>query len=168
MNANRRGRRSILRTIFSPPATETTKDSSSPTPLPGVAVRLRGSLQLRHVDAGSCNGCEVEIASAFAPTYDVGRFGARLVASPRHADGLLITGVVTRNMLGPLVRALAATPQPNVIVACGDCAVNGGIFANAYGVASPLDDLVNPDVRITGCPPHPDDIVHALRTITGL
>jgi Ni,Fe-hydrogenase III small subunit len=89
-------------------------------PLAGV----RGSLQIRHVDAGSCNGCEVEISGAFGPVYDVERFGARLVASPRHADALLVTGVVTRNMADPLRRTVEATPRPRVVIACGDCALN--------------------------------------------
>ncbi|MHB1208800.1 MAG: NADH-quinone oxidoreductase subunit B family protein [Acidimicrobiales bacterium] len=158
----------MVRTIFSRPVTETTSGPPPIKPPSTTSVDLRGSLQLRHVDTGSCNGCELEIASAFAPAYDAARFGARLVASPRHADGLLITGVVTRNMYGPLVRALSATPQPSVIVACGDCAVNGGIFASAYGVASRLDDVVEPDVRIEGCPPHPDEIIRALRSLTEL
>src|SRR6478735_7345566 len=90
---------------------------------PKAAV-LRGSVQLRHVDAGSCNGCEIEIASAFGPVYDVERFGARLVASPRHADALLVTGPVTRNMAQPLRNTLEATPAPRVVIACGDCARN--------------------------------------------
>lgn len=129
--------------------------------------RFPGSLQLRHVDAGSCNGCEIEIASAFGPVLDAGRFGAGLVASPRHADGLLVTGVVTRNMAGPLQKTFAATPQPRVVVACGDCAVDGGMFADAYGVAGPLDEHVPVDVRIPGCPPDPSAIVEALRGLTG-
>ena len=129
--------------------------------------QLFGSLQLRHIDVGSCNGCEIEIGSALRPHYDVQRFGARLVASPRHADGLLVTGVVTHNMAGPLRQTLAALPQPHLIVACGDCAVNGGIFTDASGVASLLDDVVTIDVRIPGCPPHPTAIVQALRSLTG-
>ena len=160
--------RSILRSILSAPVTEANNESAPPKPPSAAAVRLRGSLQLRHVDAGSCNGCELEITSAFGPVYDAPQFGARLVASPRHADGLLITGVVTRNMYGPLVRALDATPLPSVVVACGDCAINGGIFAGAYGVASSVDDLVEPDVRVEGCPPHPEAIIRALRSLTGL
>jgi len=86
----------------------------------------RGSVQLRHVDAGSCNGCEIEIASAFGPVHDAARFGAKLVASPRHADGVLVTGVVTHNMAGPLEKTFEAVPRPRVVVACGDCALNGG------------------------------------------
>lgn len=155
--------RSILGTLFSRPVTE----SAPPPPPPLEGPRLRGSLQLRHVDAGSCNGCELEIASTFAPTYDAARFGARLVASPRHADGLLVTGVVTHNMAEPLERALEATARPCLVVACGDCAVNGGIFGEAYGVAGTLADFAAVDVEIPGCPPHPEAITEALRRLTG-
>jgi Ni,Fe-hydrogenase III small subunit len=129
--------------------------------------QFRGSLQLRHVDVGSCNGCELEIASAFGPHYDAARFGARLVASPRHADGLLVTGVVTRNMAGPLQKTLEATPEPRVVIACGDCAVNGGVFAGAYGIEADLNELVDVAVTIPGCPPHPTAITEALRGLTG-
>jgi Ni,Fe-hydrogenase III small subunit len=155
--------RSAIRSLFATPATE-------PAPKPDEADsdgRFRGSLQLRHVDAGSCNGCELEITSAFAPTYDAGRYGARLVASPRHADGLLVTGVVTRNMDGPLRKTLDAVPEPRVVVACGDCAVSGGAFADGYGVASRLSDVIAADVEIPGCPPHPAAITEALRGLTG-
>jgi len=109
----------------------------------------------------------VEITSALAPHYDLGQYGARLVASPRHADGLLVTGVVTHNMDGPLRQTLAALPRPAVVVACGDCAVNGGIFKDAQGVSGILSDVVTPDVSIPGCPPHPRDIVNALRSLSG-
>jgi Ni,Fe-hydrogenase III small subunit len=132
-----------------------------------VPAALRGSLQLRHVDAGSCNGCEVEISGAFGPVYDAERYGARLVASPRHADGLLVTGVVTRNMAEALRRTHAATPQPRVVVACGDCALNQGVFAGAYGVVGAVSDVVDVDVQIAGCPPSPEAIVAALRSVTG-
>src|ERR1019366_7169567 len=98
------------------------------------AKRNRGSLQLRHVDAGTCNGCELEIASIFSPVYDAERFGIRIEASPRHADGLLVTGPVTRNMAGPLRKTLDAVPEPNVVVALGDCARDCGVFRGAYGV----------------------------------
>jgi Ni,Fe-hydrogenase III small subunit len=90
-----------------------------------------------------------------------------LVASPRHADGVVVTGIVTRNMAGPLVQTLDAIPHPMVVVACGDCAVNGGIFRDAYGVAGTLDSFADVDVRISGCPPHPDAIAQALRSLTG-
>src|SRR5882762_6866907 len=114
---------------------------------PKAAV-LRGSVQLRHVDAGSCNGCEIEIASAFGPVYDAERYGARLVASPRHADALLVTGPVTRNMLEPLRRTYDAVPGPKVVVAVGDCARNCGVFAGAYGVAGAVRDVVAVDVEV--------------------
>lgn len=128
---------------------------------------VRGSLQIRHVDAGSCNGCEVEIAGAFGPVYDAEQFGARLVASPRHADALLVTGVVTRNMVDPLRNTVAATPLPRVVIACGDCALNRGVFADAYGVAGAVGDVVPVDVEIPGCPPTPTEIVAGLRSVTG-
>ena len=123
----------------------------------GVAppAGVRGSLQVRHVDAGSCNGCEVEISGAFGPVYDAERFGARLVASPRHADALLVTGVVTRNMAEPLRNTLEATPDPRVVIACGDCALNCGVFADAYGVVGAVGDVVPVDVEVPGCPPSP-------------
>lgn len=128
---------------------------------------VRGSVQIRHVDAGSCNGCEVEISGAFGPVYDAERFGARLVASPRHADALLVTGVVTRNMAEPLRNTVAATPQPRAVIACGDCALNRGVFADAYGVVGAVNEVVPVDVEIPGCPPSPDAIVSALRSVTG-
>jgi len=128
---------------------------------------VTGSLQVRHVDAGSCNGCEIEISGAFGPVYDGERFGARLVASPRHADALLVTGVVTRNMAQPLRNTVAATPAPRVVIACGDCALNRGVFADAYGVVGAVSDVVPVDVEVPGCPPHPAQIVAALRSVTG-
>jgi formate hydrogenlyase subunit 7 len=128
---------------------------------------VRGSLQVRHVDAGSCNGCEIEIGGAFSPVYDAERFGARLVASPRHADALLVTGVVTRNMEQPLRNTVAATPQPRVVVAVGDCACDCGVFAGAYGVVGAVGDVVPVDVQIRGCPPTPTQIIDGLRSVTG-
>jgi formate hydrogenlyase subunit 7 len=140
-------------------------------PAPPAAAKppagVRGSLQVRHVDAGSCNGCEVEIAGAFGPVYDAEQYGARLVASPRHADALLVTGVVTRNMADPLRRTLAATPQPRVVIACGDCALNRGLFKDAYGVVGAVGEVVPVDVEVPGCPPTPSQIVAALRSVTG-
>ena len=116
---------------------------------------VRGSFQIRHVDAGSCNGCEVEISGAFGPVYDAERFGARLVASPRHADALLVTGVVTLNMAGPLLATVDATPRPRLVIACGDCALNRGVFTDAYGVVGAVGEVVAVDVEIPGCPPTP-------------
>src|SRR5690349_17280485 len=110
---------------------------AQPVPLTGRAAdakrALGGSVQIRHVDAGSCNGCEVEIGAAFGPVYDAERYGARLVASPRHADALIVTGPVTRNMVEPLRRTHDAVPAPGVVLAVGDCARDCGVFAGAYG-----------------------------------
>jgi Ni,Fe-hydrogenase III small subunit len=136
-------------------------------PRPAAAAELGGSVGVRHVDAGSCNGCEVEIGSAFGPVYDAERYGARLVASPRHADVLLVTGVVTRNMAEPLRRTYEAVPEPRLVVAMGDCARNCGVFAGAYGVAGAVADVVPVDLEVPGCPPRPEAIVAALRTLTG-
>jgi Ni,Fe-hydrogenase III small subunit len=141
-----------------------------PQPAPGRGPgtgMFHGSVQVRHVDAGSCNGCEVEIGAAFGPVYDAERYGARLVASPRHADALLVTGVVTRNMAEPLRRTYDAVPAPKVVVAVGDCARDCGVFAGAYGVAGAAGDVVPVDAEVPGCPPRPEAIVAALRELTG-
>jgi Ni,Fe-hydrogenase III small subunit len=132
-----------------------------------AAKELRGSVQIRHVDAGSCNGCEVEIGAAFGPVYDVERYGARHVASPRHADALMVTGVVTRNMAEPLRRTFEAIPDPRFVIAVGDCARNCGVFARAYGVVGAVGDVVPVDLEISGCPPRPEAIVEAVRKLTG-
>ncbi len=139
----------------------------SPPGIREAAARHRGSLQLRHVDAGSCNGCELEIASIFSPVYDAERFGIRLEASPRHADALLVTGPVTRNMAGPLRKTFDALAEPRVVVALGDCARNCGAFAGAYGVEGAVGDVVPVDLEIPGCPPAPEAIVAALRNLAG-
>ncbi len=128
---------------------------------------VTGSLQLRHVDSGSCNGCELEIAGAFSPVYDAERFGARLVASPRHADAVLATGVVTHNMRQPLLNTLNAVPEPRLVIAVGDCACNGCVFTKGYGVVGPVGDVIPVDVHVPGCPPTPPQIIAALRTVTG-
>ncbi len=142
--------------------------ASPPPPLScPKAARLAGSVQLRHVDAGSCNGCEIEIGSAFGPVHDAERYGARLVASPRHADAVLATGPVTRNLAEPLRRTVAALPEPAIVVAVGDCAINQGEFAEAYGVVGAVGDVVPVDVTVPGCPPPPEAIVAALRGLTG-
>jgi len=133
----------------------------------GARPRPSGSVQLRHVDAGSCNGCELEIGSAFGPVYDAERYGLRLVASPRHADALLVTGPVTRNMAEPLRATYAATPAPKSVVAVGDCALNCGVFAGGHGVEGAVGDIVPVDVEVPGCPPTPDQLIAALRGLSG-
>jgi formate hydrogenlyase subunit 7 len=139
----------------------------TPPTAPGLPAALAGSVQVRHVDAGSCNGCEIEVGSAFGPVYDAERYGARLVASPRHADVVLVTGVVTRNMLEPLRRTVDATPRPRLVLAVGDCARSCGVFTGAYGVAGAVSDAVEVDLEVAGCPPEPTAIVEALRRVTG-
>jgi formate hydrogenlyase subunit 7 len=142
---------------------------SAPQPAPAIAppTGVAGSLQIRHVDAGSCNGCEVEISGAFSPVYDAEQFGARLVASPRHADALLVTGVVTKNMARPLQTTLEAVPRPRVVIAVGECARNCGMFADGYGVVGAVRDVIPVDVEVPGCPPSPQQIIDALRAVTG-
>lgn len=120
------------------------------------------SLHIRVVDAGSCNGCEIEIAALNNPYYDLERFGLHFVASPRHADCLLVTGPVTRNMADPLRRTYEATPSPKLVVAVGDCARDCGIFAGAYGVVGPVSEIVPVDVIVAGCPPAPDMILSGI------
>lgn len=143
-----------------------------PTPVGAAGDRpgdrtFRGSIQVRHVDAGSCNGCEVEITSSFGPVYDLERYGVRLVASPRHADVLLVTGPVTRNMADPLRKAYEAMPAPKRVVALGDCARNCGAFVGGYGIEGAVADFVPVDVQIAGCPPEPEAIISALRGLSG-
>ena len=121
-----------------------------------------GSLSIRMVDAGSCNGCELEIHALNNPYYDLERFGLKFVASPRHADVLLVTGPLTRNMQGALERTYIATPAPKWVVAAGDCAIDGGCFAGSYAVADGISAAIPVDLRIKGCPPNPMDLLNGL------
>jgi Ni,Fe-hydrogenase III small subunit len=124
--------------------------------------RLGRSLSIREVDAGSCNGCELEIHALNNPFYDLERFGLRFVASPRHADVLMVTGPVTKNMRQALERTYAATPDPKWVVAVGDCALNGGIFADSYAVTGGVSQVVPVDLHIPGCPPTPTALLKGL------
>ena len=124
--------------------------------------RLGRSLSIREVDAGSCNGCELEINALNNPVYDVERFGLKFVASPRHADVLLVTGPVTWNMREALLRAYDATPEPKWVVALGDCAAHCGVFAGSPAVVGPLTDILPVDLHVPGCPPAPIEIVRGL------
>src|SRR5215475_927602 len=125
-------------------------------------ARLGRSLAIRQVDAGSCNGCELEIHALSNAFYDIERFGLRFVASPRHADVLLVTGPVTKNMRQALERTWNATPDPKWVVAVGDCAADGGIFAGSYAVTGGVGDVVPVDLHIKGCPPSPTDLLKGL------
>jgi len=160
---------SLVRLLRLVRATGRVAEPAPPAPetAPGCPGALAGSVQIRHVDAGSCNGCEIELGAAFGPVYDAERYGARLVASPRHADVVLVTGVVTRNMLEPLRRTVDATPQPRLVIAVGDCARDCGVFKGAYGVAGAAHDAVAVDLDVPGCPPEPQLIIEALRKVTG-
>ncbi len=124
--------------------------------------RLGRSLSIREVDAGSCNGCELEIHALNNAFYDLERFGLRFVASPRHADVLLVTGPVTRNMREALERTYTATPDPKWVVAVGGCAADGGIFARSYAVVGGVKSVIPVDLHIPGCPPSPTAILRGL------
>src|SRR5713226_1828918 len=127
------------------------------------ARRLFGrSLSIREVDAGSCNGCELEIHALNNAVYDVERFGIRFVASPRHADVLLVTGPVTHNMKVALERTYAATPDPKWVVAVGDCACGCGVFAESYATVGAVEKVVPVALHIKGCPPRPIDLLKGL------
>jgi Ni,Fe-hydrogenase III small subunit len=127
--------------------------------------RLGRSLSIREVDAGSCNGCELEIHALNNAIYDLERFGIRFVASPRHADVLLVTGPLSLNMRTALARTFAATPEPKWVVAVGDCAINGGVFASSYAVAGGIGGTVPVDLAIAGCPPSPEQLLTGLLTL---
>lgn len=124
--------------------------------------RLGRSLSIREVDAGSCNGCELEIHALNNAYYDLERFGIRFVASPRHADVLLVTGPVTKNMRQALERTYNATPDPKWVVAVGDCALDGGCFAGSYAVVGGVSEVVPVDLHIHGCPPSPTQLLKGL------
>jgi len=127
------------------------------------ARRLFGrALAIREVDTGSCNGCEIEITGLSSPIYDSERFGIHFVASPRHADLLLVTGPVTRNMEVPLRKTYEATPDPKLVVAVGDCARTCGVFAGSYAVAGSVGQIIPVDVFISGCPPEPAAILRGI------
>ena len=140
------------------------------------ALRLREALQariqaivgralcIRQVDAGSCNGCELEIHALNNPIYNIEGLGIRFVASPRHADMLLVTGPVAWNMAAALRRTYEAVPDPKLVVAVGDCGCNGGIFGASYASAGPVSAIIPVDVAVAGCPPHPERLLQAILT----
>lgn len=127
--------------------------------------RLGRSLALRHLDAGSCNGCELELRMLESVVYDLSRFGLRFVASPRHADVLLVTGPMARNMGEAAKRTYAAMPEPKWVVALGDCAVDGGLFRGSYAVLDGASAVLPVDLVVRGCPPTPAQMLEALRAL---
>jgi Ni,Fe-hydrogenase III small subunit len=127
--------------------------------------RFSGSFAIRHVDAGSCNGCELEIHALNNPYYDLERYGVHFVASPRHADCLLVTGPVARNMEMALRRTYEACPDPKRVIASGDCACSGGEFGVSYASCGALENVLPVDLRIPGCPPSPSQLLAGLLTL---
>ena len=128
-------------------------------------VRLGRSLAISHVDAGSCNGCELELRMLESIVYDLERFGLRFVASPRHADVLLLTGPLTHNMHEAVLRTWAAAPDPKFVVAVGDCAIDGGVFKGSYAIAGGIDAALQVDLIVRGCPPQPAQVLDGLRAL---
>lgn len=162
----------LLEGLFRRPLTEA---APGPDPLAreelatALAGRLRGrlgrSLSIRHVDAGSCNGCELELHALGNACYDLERFGLRFVASPRHADLLLVTGPVTKNMAEALRRTFEAMPAPKWVVAVGDCAADGGCFAGSYAIVGGVGAVLPVDLHIAGCPPDPIALLEGLLAV---
>jgi Ni,Fe-hydrogenase III small subunit len=152
---------------------------TEPLAADGAAVELARQVQtktqkllgravaIREVDAGSCNGCEIEITGLTSPVYDLERFGLHFVASPRHADMLLVTGPVTRNMEVPLRKTYEATPAPKLVVAVGDCAKHCGVFKGSYAVIGSVADVIPVDAFVPGCPPEPAEILRGILAALG-
>jgi Ni,Fe-hydrogenase III small subunit len=162
-------RKILLNSLLRAPLTEARPDPDE-TALAELAQRLDvaarlhlgRSLSIREVDAGSCNGCELEIHALNNAFYDIERFGLRFVASPRHADVLLVTGPVTRNMREALERTYNATPGPKWVVAAGDCALDGGVFSGSYAVSGGVASVIPVDLHVRGCPPRPIELIKGL------
>ena len=123
---------------------------------------FQGSFAIREVDSGSCNACEYEISALSNPYYDIERFGVKFVASPKHADAIMITGCLTRNMYEAVMKAYENVPNPKFVIAVGDCALDGGIFKGSYAVMDGIEDKLPIDIWIKGCPPEPIDIISGL------
>lgn len=130
----------------------------------GIQTLLGRALRIRAVDAGSCNGCELEIHALNNPLYNIEALGIRFVASPRHADLLLVTGPVSKHMEAALLRTYEATPDPKLVVAIGDCGCSGGIFGESYASRGRVSNVIPVDVAVAGCPPTPTRILAAILT----
>jgi Ni,Fe-hydrogenase III small subunit len=167
-------RKTLFESLTHLPFTETTPIPTDPEIArmaseldAGARRRLGRSLSLRLVDAGSCNGCELELNALGNPCYDLERFGLRFVASPRHADVLLVTGPVTKNMREALLRTYEAMPGPKWVVAIGDCAACGGLYAGSYACEHGAASMLPVDLRIAGCPPTPCQLLSGLLALIG-
>ena len=132
-----------------------------------IRRRLARSLHVRHLDAGSCNGCDWEIAALLNPYHDLQRFGIDVVASPRHADLLLVTGIMTRNLEEAALMAYDAMAEPRLVVAVGACAISGGVFAGSYAGRDGIGEVLPVDVFVPGCPPRPEALIHGLLLAVG-
>ena len=162
-------RRTLFQSVTRPPLTEPAPAPNDPE-LAALAAeiktaadaRLGRSLAIRHVDAGSCNACELEIHALSNAFYDIERFGFRFVASPRHADVLMVTGPVTRNMQEALQRTYDAMPAPKWVVAAGACALDGGLYAGSYACVGGVAAVIPVDLAIPGCPPTPTALLKGL------
>jgi Ni,Fe-hydrogenase III small subunit len=150
---------------FAPPTTDRGTDADRVSS--GIHRVLGRSLHLRHVDAGSCNACDWELTALLNPVYDVRRLGVDFVASPRHADGVIVTGPVTRNLETAVRRTIEAVPDPRIVIAVGACAASGGIAGEGYASAGGVDRILPVDVYIPGCPPRPEAIIFGILTAVG-
>lgn len=167
-------RRILFESVLKAPLTEPAPEADDPELL-ALSSQLKanidrifgGSLAIRIVDAGSCNACELEIHALNNPFYDLERFGLKFVASPRHADVLLVTGPVTHNMREALQRTYDATPSPKWVVAVGACALDGGVFAGGYACVGAVSEVIPVDLKIPGCPPTPLMLIKGLLTLIG-
>jgi Ni,Fe-hydrogenase III small subunit len=164
--------RRLARTLLDGPAAEMPPPADTDTAASlasrlnaGGQPRLGRSLAILHVDAGSCGGCEIELRAVRRAVYDLDRFGVSFVATPRHADLLLVTGPVTRNLVEAVEQAHAAMPGPKFVVAVGDCAVDGGVFKGSYAVTGGVGTTLPVDLLISGCPPTPERILTGLRAL---
>jgi len=165
-------RKTLFQSVTRPALTEPAPEADDPelaalaAAVTGAARRRLGrSLSIRHVDAGSCNACELEIHALSNAFYDIERFGFRFVASPRHADALLVTGPITRNMAEALRRTYDATPSPKWVIAAGGCALDGGLYAGSYACVGGVSVVVPVDLHIPGCPPTPTTLMKGLLAV---
>jgi Ni,Fe-hydrogenase III small subunit len=162
--------RQIARSLRKVPVTPPPVDADTAASLAGrleasAQARLGRSMAILHIDAGSCGGCEIELRALTNAIHDLERFGVHFVTSPRHADVLLATGPLTRNLVEALEQAWTAMPEPKFVVAVGDCAVDGGVFKGTYAVAGGVATTLPVDLLISGCPPTPERILAGLRAL---